>query len=249
MRLSFCRQRGSPHIAPTGFAGGVPSSLEAGAVRTWSTQGCILTSWALVSKASLHKQQYGPPQRLWRRAVTRNPPLWPLFLSCRAVYSWVLYWQNNKKGVCICFTLACLHVPGAINEAPTTPAGQRNLLQSMWALGGQFSLKNDSHRRRSGCSAFATDAETVLVDPAYTDIHFNFAFHGVSPYFCWPERENVGPQCLIILSWITFLYLGCYYYNAIETWRQSKKPFNMLGPCREENQYKWTKTTRIEHYM
>lgn len=181
--------------------------------------------------------------------LTDIPRCDPFSCFCRAAYSWVLYWQNNMKEACISFTLASLHMPRAINVAPTTPPGQRNLLQSMWALDGQFSLKNDSHRRKSGCPALATALATVLVSPAFTDIHFNFTFRGVSPYFCWLERKKLGQQSLIILNWITFLYLGCYYYNSIETWRQSKKPFDMLAPRREENQYKWTKTTRIEHYM
>lgn len=103
------------------------------------------------------------------------------------------------KEVCICFTLASLHMPRAIKVAPTTSAGQRNLLQSMWALDGQFFLKNDSHQRL-GCPALATDTETVLVGPAYTDIHFNFTFHGVSPYFCCPERKKKWVSSLIILN-------------------------------------------------
>lgn len=73
--------------------------------------------------------------------LTEIPRCDPFSCFCRAAYSWVLYWQNNMKEACISFTLASLHMPRAINVAPTTPPGQRNLLQSMWALDGQFSLK------------------------------------------------------------------------------------------------------------
>ena len=90
---------------------------------------------------------------------------------CRALYSWVLYWQDNLKEACICFTLASLHMSRGINVAPTAPAGQRNLVQSMWSLDGQYSLKSDSHRRRGGCCALATAAEAILVGPAYSDIY------------------------------------------------------------------------------
>lgn len=249
MRLSFCKWRGFPLLLL--LQGSLEGSFITGG---WGCSSLIHPGLHinLMSAGEQSLAYYTNSMDFLRGfgdgLLTEIPRCDPFSCFCRAAYSWVLYWQNNMKEACICFTLASLHMPRATNVPPTTPAGQRNLLQSMWALAGQFSLKNDSHRRRSGCSTLAIDAEAVLVGPCL-HWHFSFTFHGVSPYFCWPERENLNQQSLIILSWITFLYLGCYYYNSIQTWRQSKKLFDMLAPRREENQYKWTKTTQIEHYM
>lgn len=169
--------------------------------------------------------------------------MWPLFLLLQSFcipgfYIGKITWKR----------LASLHVSGGISVAPRASAEQRNLVRSTWSLAGQYSPKSDSHRRRGlFCSPAA--AKAVLVGPAYPGIPLNFSFRGVSPYFCWLERKEWGQQSLIALHLITFLYLSCYYYNSVETWRQSKKPFYTLAPCGEENQYKWTKTTQIEHYM
>lgn len=77
-RQSFCRWRGGdfPTYCSCRVHWRVPSSLEAGAVRAWSTWGCILTSSLLVSEAWLTVQTtVWTFLRLWRWAVNRDTPL------------------------------------------------------------------------------------------------------------------------------------------------------------------------------